>query len=109
MSGNKKINIFWFRRDLRLDDNAGLYRALKSQYPVLCLFIFDKEILHQLNDRKDARVTFIYDTISELRGDLHTHGSSLLVLHDTPKSAWQRLLKEYDVAEVYTNNDYEPY
>lgn len=109
MSENKKINIFWFRRDLRLDDNSGLYHALKSQYPVLCLFIFDKEILDQLNDKNDARVTFIYNTISHLHDELHTYGSSLLVLHDTPKSAWQRLLKEYDVAEVYTNHDYEPY
>nr|WP_294796581.1 deoxyribodipyrimidine photo-lyase [uncultured Mucilaginibacter sp.] len=105
----EKINIFWFRRDLRLDDNAGLYYALKSRYPVLCLFIFDKEILEQLNDKKDARVTFIYDTISDLRDELHAHGSSLLVLHDTPKSAWQQLLKEYNVAKVYTNHDYEPY
>jgi deoxyribodipyrimidine photo-lyase len=109
MSDNKKINIFWFRRDLRLDDNSGLYHALKSQYPVLCLFIFDKEILDQLNDKNDTRVTFIYDTISRLRDELHTYGSSLLVLHYTPQNAWHCLLKEYDVAEVYTNHDYEPY
>jgi len=92
-----------------LDDNAGLYHALKSQYPVLCLFIFDKEILDKLNDEKDARVTFIYDTIADLKTELERHGSSLMVLHDTPKNAWQALIKEFDVAEVYTNHDYEPY
>lgn len=109
MSENTKTNIFWFRRDLRLDDNAGLYHALKNRYPVLCLFIFDKEILDQLNDKNDARVTFIYDTISQLRDELHTYGSNLLVLHDTPKNGWLHLLRAYDVAEVYTNHDYEPY
>ncbi|MGY3213268.1 cryptochrome/photolyase family protein [Mucilaginibacter sp. HD30] len=106
---NKKINIFWFRRDLRLDDNAGLYHALKGRYPVLCLFIFDKEILEQLNNEKDARVTFIYDAIADLKTELERHSSSLLVLHDTPKNAWQAVLKDFDVAEVYTNHDYEPY
>jgi len=105
----EKINIFWFRRDLRLDDNAGFYHVLKSQYPVLCLFIFDKEILGQLNDKKDARVTFIYDTVSNLRNELQIHGSSMLVLHDTPKNAWRQLLQKYEVAEVYANHDYEPY
>ncbi len=92
-----------------MDDNAGFYHALKSQYPVLCLFIFDKEILGQLNDKKDARVTFIYDTVSNLRNELQIHGSSMLVLHDTPKNAWRQLLQEYEVAEVYANHDYEPY
>ena len=105
----EKISIFWFRRDLRLNDNAGLYHALKSPYPVLCLFIFDEEILAQLNDKKDARVGFIYNVVSDLHDDLHKHNSSLLVIHNTPEKAWRQILTEYDVAEVYTNHDYEPY
>jgi len=102
------ISIFWFRRDLRLDDNAGLYRALKGQYPVLCLFIFDKEILDELNSKDDARVNFIYDTIADLKEQLQKHDSSLLVLHNTPDKAWKQVLEDHNVAEVYTNHDYEP-
>jgi deoxyribodipyrimidine photo-lyase len=104
-----KINIFWFRRDLRLDDNAGLYRALKSGKPVLCLFIFDKEILDELDNKADTRVTFIYDTIAELHTQLQKHGSSLLVLHDKAEKAWHTIIKDHDIAGVYTNHDYEPY
>jgi deoxyribodipyrimidine photo-lyase len=55
----EKINIFWFRRDLRLKDNAGLYRALKKGIPVLPIFIFDTSILDKLEDKKDRRVEFI--------------------------------------------------
>jgi len=103
------INIFWFRRDLRLDDNAGLYHALKGEHPVLTLFIFDKEILDQLEDKDDARVTFIYQTIEDINKELKKHGSTLLVLYDKAEHAWDHIIKTYDVANVYTNHDYEPY
>lgn len=109
MVKKEPISLFWFRRDLRLDDNAGLYHALKSGNPVLCLFIFDKQILDQLEDKDDARVTFIYQTIEQLHTTLHKHGSTLLILHDAPETAWKKILKEYHVAAVYTNHDYEPY
>ncbi|WP_214072208.1 deoxyribodipyrimidine photo-lyase [Mucilaginibacter sp. dw_454] len=105
----QKTTIFWFRRDLRLDDNAGLYHALKSGNPVLCLFIFDPAILDKLDNKQDTRVTFIYDTIKELQEELQAHGSSLLVIYNDVKQAWHKVLKEYDVAAVYTNHDYEPY
>ena len=103
------VSIFWFRRDLRLDDNAGLYHALKSGNPVLPIFIFDREILDKLDDKDDARVTFIYDTVDELNSELKKHDSSLLVLYDAAEDAWDKLLKDYTIAEVYTNHDYEPY
>ena len=103
------VSIFWFRRDLRLDDNAGLYHALKSGNPVLPLFIFDKKILDQLEDKDDARVTFIYQTIERIDKKLHQHGSSLQVIYDEPERAWNKLLKEYNIQSVYTNHDYEPY
>jgi deoxyribodipyrimidine photo-lyase len=102
------ISIFWFRRDLRLNDNAGLYHALKCEQPVLSVFIFDKAILDQLEDKHDARVTFIYETIEALRKELQQHGSSLLVLYGTAEEAWNKLLKAYSIASVYTNHDYEP-
>jgi deoxyribodipyrimidine photo-lyase len=109
MDKKTPITIFWFRRDLRLHDNAGLYHALKSGTPVLALFIFDKEILDDLEDRNDARVTFIHQTIEQLSRQLHEHGSSLLVIYDKAEQAWNDIIKEYHVAAVYTNHDYEPY
>ncbi|CAA9259460.1 MAG: Deoxyribodipyrimidine photolyase [uncultured Adhaeribacter sp.] len=101
--------IFWFRRDLRLTDNAGLYHALKSGYPVLPLFIFDTDILDQLPDPNDRRVDFIYRSITELDTDLQKHGSALLVKHGSPRHIIADLVREFPVAAVYTNHDYEPY
>lgn len=109
MDKKTPVSVFWFRRDLRLDDNAGLYHALKSPYPVLPLFIFDREILDQLDDKDDARVTFIYDTIKALDDQLQKHGSSLLILHDSAENAWRAVLGDYNITAVYTNHDYEPY
>ena len=62
----KKLNIFWFRRDLRLEDNVGLYHALQGKENVLPLFIFDRRILDQLEDKKDARVSFIWDNLEKI-------------------------------------------
>ena len=108
MDKQSPVAVFWFRRDLRLDDNAGLYHALKSGHPVLAIFIFDKEILDNLEDKDDARVTFIHQTITDLDQQLHKHDSSLLVLHDKPQHAWRELLRDYKIEAVYTNHDYEP-
>lgn len=105
----QKISIFWFRRDLRLDDNAGLYHALKSDNPVLPIFIFDTNILNDLEDKKDKRVAFIHDTLKELQKELKQLGSSLYILYTTPQEAFKKLCSEYDVDTVYTNTDYEPY
>jgi deoxyribodipyrimidine photo-lyase len=109
MDNKVAVTIFWFRRDLRLNDNAGMYRALKSGNPVLPIFIFDKEILDNLDDKNDAKVTFIYNAIENLRSQLHKYGSSLLVVYDNATNAWDKIIKEYPVAAVYTNHDYEPY
>ena len=103
------VTIFWFRRDLRLDDNAGLYYALKDKNPVLCLFIFDRAILDKLEDKDDARVTFLYQTIIELDQELKKHGSSLLVKYNDAGNAWDQIIEEYPIAKVYCNHDYEPY
>jgi len=102
------ITIFWFRRDLRLEDNAGLYHALNNVTPVLALFIFDKNILDKLSE-DDARVTFIFQTIESLKKELQQYGSDLLVKYGTPEKIWPQILKDYKVEEVYTNHDYEPY
>ena len=104
-----KINLFWFRRDLRLQDNAGLYHALKVGLPVLPIFIFDKHILDKLDNTADARVSFIHQTLVDLQKELLEFGSSLVVKYGTPTAIWQELLAKYDTQAVFTNHDYEPY
>lgn len=103
-----QVNIHWFRRDLRLEDNAALYYALKSKHPVQCLFIFDKNILDELPEN-DSRVSFIYETISELNEQLKKLGSCLLVKYGNPLDVWRDLIKTFDLKEVFTNADYEEY
>src|SRR5690606_18700048 len=91
------INIFWFRRDLRLDDNAGFYEALKGGNPVLPLFIFDTEIIDTL-PKDDARVTFIYDTLQDMRQTLQKeYNSSLAVYKGTPAAVFKELLTNYTI------------
>jgi deoxyribodipyrimidine photo-lyase len=108
MKNLTKKSIFWFRRDLRLHDNAGLYHALKeSKTPVLCLFIFDTTILGYLDDKKDARVTFLYDTLTALQQELRNLGSDLVVKHGKPIDVWNELVEGQSIASVYTNKDWE--
>ncbi|MFC3880381.1 cryptochrome/photolyase family protein [Algoriphagus namhaensis] len=104
-----KISIFWFRRDLRLQDNTGLFYALQQEKNVLPLFIFDRNILDKLEDKTDARVNFIHDQITYLKGELEKKGGSLLVKYGNPLDVYKDLLDEYSVETVYTNRDYEPY
>lgn len=103
------IHIFWFRRDLRLRDNAGLYHALRSGLPVVPLFIFDRNILDKLEDKADARVEFIYAALEEMQRELVAAGSTLEVYYGRPEEVFRALLSRYDVKAVYTNHDYEPY
>lgn len=103
------LTIFWFRRDLRLDDNHGLFEALKSKNKVLPIFIFDKDILENLSDKKDKRVSFIYQNLQNLEKELNKYGSSLWLIHDTPINAFKLICTSYNVDAVYTNHDYEPY
>ncbi len=109
MPNNSSIVIHWFRRDLRLEDNAALYHALKSGQPVLCVFVFDRNILDQLEDRSDRRVQFIHARLQELKSQLEQYGSSLLVKYGKPETCWKKICSEYHVKAVYTNHDYEPY
>lgn len=103
------ISIFWFRRDLRLDDNRGFYEALKHEENVLPIFIFDKQILESLSE-DDARVSFIYDTLQTMRHTLENKfDSSLAVFHGTPLDIFKKLIDTYTIKAVYTNHDYEPY
>ncbi len=103
------LSIFWFRRDLRLHDNAALYHALRGGTPVLPLFIFDRNILDELEDRNDARVGFIHRTIGELHAELTALNSSILVQYGKPEYIWPQILQTYHITAVYANHDFEPY
>jgi deoxyribodipyrimidine photo-lyase len=106
---NNPISVFWFRRDLRLHDNAGLYHALKSGYSVLPIFIFDTHILNKLEDKTDRRVDFIHQALNDLKRELGKMGSDLMVFHGEPLEIWKKINSLYSVKEVYTNHDYEKY
>jgi deoxyribodipyrimidine photo-lyase len=103
------VNIFWFRRDLRLSDNAGLYHALKDKNPVVPIFIFDRNILDELDDKQDRRVEFIHLALQDMQKQLVKTGSSLDVRYGTPETVYPQLVKDYTIEKVFTNHDYEPY
>jgi len=103
-----KINLFWFRRDLRLDDNTGLDQALISGLPVLSVFIFDTNITDEL-PADDPRINFIYETLNSINDDLQKKGSSVYILKGDPGKIWKELIKTNDINAVYVNKDYEPY
>jgi len=103
------VNIIWFRRDLRLSDNAALYHALKSGKPVLPIFIFDRNILDLLESKQDRRVAFIHEALNEMQHHLVTKESSLEVYYGKPLEVFETLTKKYAIEKVFTNHDYEPY
>jgi deoxyribodipyrimidine photo-lyase len=105
----EKLVVFWFRRDLRLNDNQALYRALGLGNPVLPIFIFDTEILNKLRSKHDARVSFIYAEIQKIKGELEEYGSSLKIFHGQPSVAFRELTGQYEIQAVFANKDYEPY
>lgn len=103
------ISVCWFRRDLRLVDQAALYHALKSPFPVLCVFIFDEQILSKLEDKSDKRVAFIHQALLNMQAELIKMGSSLDVRHGNPNKIWHKLCTEYSIKQVFANHDYENY
>ncbi len=103
------VSVFWFRRDLRLEDNAGLYYALRSGNPVLPVFVFDTLILDKLEQKTDRRVEFILQLLDGMQKKLKKSGGGLRIFHGTPEHSFKQLLSEFDVKAVYTNEDYESY
>lgn len=100
--------LFWHRRDLRIEDNAGLYKALKNEEVVQPIFIFDPEILEELPE-DDQRVLFIHREIEKIKGEYQEKGGDLWVYHGNPETVFKQLLEECEISKVYTNRDYEPY
>ncbi len=104
-----KFCAFWFRRDIRIEDNCGLYHALQSGLQVIPVFIFDESILEKLENKEDARVGFIYQQIQQLKLLLQTYGSDLIVRHGKPIDVWKQLTSEFRISQVVYNRDYEYY
>jgi len=103
-----KKTLFWFRRDLRLHDNTGLFKALSEEKNVLPVFILDTNILEKL-EKCDARVTFLHQTLKGLKQKLQQHGSDLHIEYGEPKAVWKKLVNTHQPTAVYANTDYEPY
>lgn len=103
------VNLFWMRRDLRLEDNAALFHALKTRENVLPLYIFNPDILERIEFRPVFRVNFLYQTVLEMKNWLEKFGSSILVVHGRPLDVFKKLSTEYHICSVYTNRDYDPF
>lgn len=103
-----KVSVFWFRRDLRLEDNVGLYHALASKFPVVPVFIFDETILSALEDKKDRRVDYIHQALWAINNELKAFGSSLSTFYGTPSDVFKMLSGKYAIQGVFCNRDYEP-
>ncbi len=103
------MTFFWFRRDLRLEDNAGLYFALKESSGIQPIFIFDTNILKKLDNNRDKRVSFIYRRLKELNEELLGYGSALWIFNGEPLEVFRELTDKYNIEKVYANADYEPY
>ena len=102
--------LFWFRRDLRLEDNSGLFRALETGVPVQPVFVFDREILDKLENRSDARVQFIHNELHRINTELAAWGGQLWVHYGSPLEAHRQWLSEHpEILGVFANRDYEPY
>lgn len=103
-----KVSVFWFRRDLRLEDNTALNEALSGDTNVLPFFIFDENIIDELQS-DDPRICFIYYNLKSIDQKLKEHNSSLICLKGKPLDVWKNLIKTYSIENVFVNKDYEPY
>ncbi len=106
---SKPVSFFWFRRDLRLHDNTALFHALNSGVPVQAVFIFDSDILDELEDKRDRRLVFIHEQLEKINQQLKEYGARLLVEYGKPMDVWKTLCDKYSIKAVFVNGDYEPY
>ncbi|WP_294199102.1 deoxyribodipyrimidine photo-lyase [Chryseobacterium endophyticum] len=108
MSEKQKINVFWFRRDLRLEDNCGLSEALKSGLKVLPIFIYDTGILDKLENKSDKRVDYFHRALKHMHEELKKHKSGITTFQTKPVEAFKKLTKDFEISTVFCNEDYEP-
>ena len=104
----EEIVIFWYRRDIRLHDNVGLYHAIKSGKKVLPIFIFDTDILAQFPNTADKRVQYLYQALEQVNTLLQEHNSQVAFYHNAVLPVFEQLVQTYAIKAVYTNADYEP-
>ncbi|MDX1918532.1 MAG: deoxyribodipyrimidine photo-lyase [Candidatus Caenarcaniphilales bacterium] len=109
MSHNYEKVLFWMRRDLRLNDNAGLAQATVDSKQVFLVFIFDTQILDKLQDKDDRRITYLWEVLEDLQATLTAQGASIIILHGDPVQEIPILAQKLGVQSVYTNRDYEAY
>ena len=104
----EKLTVFWFRRDLRLDDNKGLYKALTGGNKVLPIFIFDTEITSKLS-KEDARLSFIYNALGGINNIMRGNRCRIGLYRGTPRVVIKKIIQKFSVEKVVVNHDYEPY
>ncbi|MDD2412378.1 MAG: deoxyribodipyrimidine photo-lyase [Bacteroidales bacterium] len=105
----ENLIIFWFRRDLRWDDNHALFEALSQKKPVLPIYIFDVDVLKRFSNADNKAVSLIYKSILRMNEKLESFESSISVFHDSVENVFNSLLQKYNVQGVYANEDYESY
>lgn len=100
--------IFWFRRDLRLNDNKALYYALNQSNEVKLIFIFDTDILKKTPNKSDKRINFIHSELSKINFELHKYGGNIDVYYGKPLEVFRKITTENKICKVFANADYEP-
>tara|TARA_B110000003_G_scaffold63194_3_gene63653 strand:- start:9277 stop:10575 length:1299 start_codon:yes stop_codon:yes gene_type:complete len=103
-----KYTLFWFRRDLRLIDNVGLFKALSKSNNVIPIFIFDTNILSKL-PVDDPRIQIIYDTLESINESLNKFNSNIACFKGNPLKIIKDLIQKITIERVVFNHDYEPY
>lgn len=99
--------VVWFRRALRLDDNASLAGAIATGLPVLCLFVLDPAHLNA-PDVAPGRVRFLLQGLAELDAALRVRGSRLVVRHGNPEDVLDDLVVQHGVRAVFHHCETEP-
>jgi deoxyribodipyrimidine photo-lyase len=104
----EKFTIFWFRRDLRLNDNKGLYEALKGKNKVIPIFIYDTNIIDKIK-KNDHRLTFIQNALGGINNAMKRNRCTLGTYRGTPKAVFEKIIREFPIEKVIANHDYESY
>ena len=104
----EKFTIFWFRRDLRINDNKGFFEALNGKNKVIPIFIYDTEIIDKLH-KDDHRLTFIQNALGGINNAMKRNRCTLGTYRGTPEAVFEKIIREFPIEKVIANHDYEPY
>ena len=97
----QKINIFWFKRDLRIIDNVGLYDSVKSKYPTLLIYVFEPVIINEdhYHNRHD---NFVKQSLIELNNNFDSYKTKIHVFEGEIKSIFTTINKYYSIVNLYS-------